>query len=146
MVEETQDLLRLGVSNLFCSSPCVLTVFKGTSPSYLNHRNDCPFSLFDLYLPRCLFCCRSGLYFDKCSLAVLPSLMARRFTLARDEPKRRMVRGLLPSCHSCSSKPIISCLASLPAKTSPGHSHSVGQALAALPHLATSLPNLALYP
>lgn len=112
-------MLCPGVSNLFCSLPCVPTAFKGTSPNYLNHWKVCPLRLFDLYLQTCLFCYRSGLYFDKCSLTDLLSMMAQGFTLARDRPKRRMVRGLLSSCHGCSPKPIISCLASLSAKAPP---------------------------
>lgn len=94
--EKTQELLCPGVSNLFCSSLCVPTAFEGTSPSYLSCRKVCPVSLFDLYLQRChffFFCYWSSLPFDKCSLSDWPLMMAQRFPLARDGPKRRTVRG-----------------------------------------------------
>lgn len=73
-----------------------------------------------MYLQRCFFCYRSGLHFDKCPLTDLPLMTAQRFTLARDGPKRRMVRGLPPPCHGCSPEPSIGCLALLPAKAAPG--------------------------
>lgn len=60
--------------------------------------------------------------------------------------QRRMVRGLLPSCHGSIPKPIIGCLAPPPAKALLGHSCCAGQPLVALVHIATSLPKPVISP
>lgn len=67
-----------------------------------------------------IFCYRSSLRFDKRSLANVPSMTAWGFKVPRDGPKRRMVRGLLPSCHGCITEPIVGRLAPPPAKAPPG--------------------------
>lgn len=140
-MRKTQELLCPGVSSQFCSSLLLPTAFKSTSPSHLNHRKVCPLSLFDLYLQRCLFCCRFCLHFDKCCLTDLPLTMALGFMLAGDGPKRRMVRWLLPSCHGCIPNPTTGCLAPSPAKTLPGPPIQWGQVLAAHLYLDASFPN-----
>ena len=145
-MEKTQELLRPGVSNLFCSSLCVPTAFKGTSPSYLNHRKVCLLSLFDLYLQRCLFCCRSSLHFDKCSLADLPSMITRGLHLPETGPRGERWEGFLHHDMAAGLSPASAALLCHQPKPLLGHLHSVGQALAAHLCLATSLPSPALYP
>lgn len=135
------------MSNLFCSSVCVPTAFKGTSPSYLNCSKVCPLGLFDLYLQGFFFFFLywSSLHFATGSLADLPLVVAVGFTLPRNGAKA-VVRGLIPSCHSCIPQPTHPCLTLLPPKAPLVPISPRGPSSGTHLHCPPSLPTPAIFP